>query len=162
MLKLMVMVGQSNGPGGLLHSPLVMARAPKCLLAAQALLQTGKSTIRDAIRISNRLPASPPCHCLSGYTQCRRENNRKKTSSKCEFFCHEQMSVTNFPPAPLPPDIEQHHKKEFEIIEKNKSMSVTNFPQLRYLQTLNSISAENNSTIIFPVKNYSHQTIIFS
>jgi erythrocyte band 7 integral membrane protein len=24
-------------------------------------------------------------------------------------------------------------------------------PQLRYLQTLNSISAENNSTIIFPV-----------
>ena len=25
------------------------------------------------------------------------------------------------------------------------------FPQLRYLQTLNSISAENNSTIIFPV-----------
>ena len=25
------------------------------------------------------------------------------------------------------------------------------YPQLRYLQTLNSISAENNSTIIFPV-----------
>ena len=26
-------------------------------------------------------------------------------------------------------------------------------PQLRYLQTLNSISAENNSTIVFPIPN---------
>ena len=31
-----------------------------------------------------------------------------------------------------------------------KHLSFHNF-QLRYLQTLNSISAENNSTIIFPV-----------
>ena len=25
------------------------------------------------------------------------------------------------------------------------------FPQLRYLQTLNNIAAENNSTVVFPV-----------
>ena len=41
-------------------------------------LQTGRSTIRDAIRISNGLPALPACHCLSGYTERRRENNPKK------------------------------------------------------------------------------------
>ena len=50
MLKLMLMTIQSNGPGGF-PSPVVMARAPKCVLA------TGPadcgSTIRDAIRISN-------------------------------------------------------------------------------------------------------------
>ena len=31
------------------------------------------------------------------------------------------------------------------------SQNETIFLQLRYLQTLNSISAENNSTIVFPV-----------
>ena len=30
-------------------------------------------------------------------------------------------------------------------------MQIEHFLQLRYLQTLGSISAENNSTIIFPV-----------
>ena len=56
------MTVQSNGPGGLLDlpSPVVMARAPKCLLAAAAQgLQTGESTIRDAIRISNGLQLLP-------------------------------------------------------------------------------------------------------
>ena len=33
----------------------------------------------------------------------------------------------------------------------NVSLLTKFFLQLRYLQTLNSISAENNSTIIFPV-----------
>ena len=36
------------------------------------------------------------------------------------------------------------------LLFKTKTKSVITF-QLRYLQTLNSISAENNSTIIFPV-----------
>ena len=37
-----------------------------------------------------------------------------------------------------------------KILEINK-MSISSYLQLRYLQTLSSIAAEHNSTIIFPM-----------
>ena len=84
MLRLMLMIVQSNGLGGLLPSPVVMARAPKCLLAAALGLQTGKSTIRDAIRISNGLQL-PPAVAFQDIQNADRKTTKRKQVSSANF-----------------------------------------------------------------------------
>ena len=97
-----------------------MAVVPKCLLAGSP--ADSRSTIRDAIRISNDQAAQ--ALPFRGYKALL---IRKPTSSEtaAAFSNVNHFYIYCWSPLPL---------------------------QLRYLQTLNSISAENNSTIIFPVR----------
>ena len=106
--------------------PVVMAVVPKCLLAGSP--ADSRSTIRDAIRISNDQAAQ--ALPFRGYKALL---IRKPTSSEtaAAFSNVNHLHIFRWSLLPL---------------------------QLRYLQTLNSISAENNSTIIFPVRTIADTT----
>ena len=112
MPKLMLMTVQSNGLGGLLPSPVVMARAPKCLLAAALGLQTGKSTIRDAIRISNGLQLPPAVAFQDIQNADRKTTKRKQVSSANFLSLHLSDQFCCSPPASLPSNLEQHLCRE--------------------------------------------------
>ena len=97
-----------------------MAVVPKCLLAGSP--ADSRSTIRDAIRISNDQAAQ--ALPFRGYKALLiRKPTSSETAAAFSNVNHFRISCWSLLPL-----------------------------QLRYLQTLNSISAENNSTIIFPVR----------
>ena len=102
MLKLMLMTIQSNDPGGF-PSPVVMARAPKCLLAAPACRLEGAQFETQFAYLTASSSLALPFRI---YRYAAEKNTRN--GHMVRWSDGEIVSDISPPSASLPADLEQH------------------------------------------------------